>query len=268
MPVSVKGRKPYNNGKICKYFYPGEQPVGWVYGLLKRTSEQIEVSNNLRKDTCRKLYNCDNIRQLKEVQDKARATAELRYGDPNYNNREKMLQTAWDNAGGREEFYRKRQEKTAQVCLDKFGCENYAQSEEFHRKFSNSRRYKYNDELFDSSWELYLWIYALNNNISIKHLPCRFEYYYNDSIHYYFPDFEYDGNLIDIKGPQFISEDGGLKTLYNTDDPERIKAKWQCMLDHNVKLFTLEELKPIMTWVDNKYGKDYIKQYNLKEGGD
>lgn len=29
---NLSGKKKYNNGVIAKYFYPGEQPDGWVLG--------------------------------------------------------------------------------------------------------------------------------------------------------------------------------------------------------------------------------------------
>lgn len=302
IPVSVKGKKAYNNGIICKYFYPGEQPNGWIRGQLKRSPEQIAESNAKREETCLNIYGIRNVlcaggsvhKEDKKSQDKSsyitnylgevvkypdeyytmtprekiKLTKQIKYNDQNYNNREKMLETSWSNAGGREEFYKQRQEKITATCQEKWQCDNYVQSEEFRKKYANNRRYRYDNELFDSSWELYLWIYALDNGHTIIHLPKRFEYEYNNKIHYYYPDFEYNGVLIDVKGSHFISDSGELTAVYSGDDSQLIAAKWQCMIDNNVKLFTFDNLKPAIDWVNDKYGKDYIKQFSLKEGGD
>ena len=42
--VGVKGKKRYFKGDICKYFYEGEQPEGWVLGTPHSTREKISNS--------------------------------------------------------------------------------------------------------------------------------------------------------------------------------------------------------------------------------
>ena len=44
--VAMKGRKIYNNGNEQKYFFPGEEPDGWVLGKIKST---ISTPNNKGK---------------------------------------------------------------------------------------------------------------------------------------------------------------------------------------------------------------------------
>ena len=40
-----KGKRTYNNGVIAKRYYEGEQPEGFVLGMLPRTEEQKAESN-------------------------------------------------------------------------------------------------------------------------------------------------------------------------------------------------------------------------------
>lgn len=52
----------------------------------------------------------------------------------------------------------------------------------------------------DSTYELVYLIYCLDHNINIKRSDKIFEYQIDNKIHYYHPDFEIDGQLIEIKG--------------------------------------------------------------------
>jgi len=40
-------------------------------------------------------------------------------------------------------------------------------------------------------------------------------------------------------------------------------AKYQCMLDNNVKILKEEDIKPILKYITEKYGKDYLKQFKM-----
>ena len=52
----------------------------------------------------------------------------------------------------------------------------------------------FENESFDSSWELAFWIYHLDNSIKIEHEPVFFEYIdSNQKLHRYYPDFRVNG---------------------------------------------------------------------------
>lgn len=53
---------------------------------------------------------------------------------------------------------------------------------------------------FDSSWELAIWIYCKDHNISIEHNPCTFVYEYDGKQHLYLVDFRINGKLVEVKG--------------------------------------------------------------------
>jgi predicted nucleic acid-binding Zn ribbon protein len=96
----------------------------------------------------------------------------------------------------------------------------------------------------DSSWELAWVIYHLDNKIDIKRNSEGFEYEYDNKRHLYYPDFIIGEIYYEIKG--FVTQ----KTL------EKIK-----FFKKEIKLIGKNEIKPIIEYVVNKYGKDYLELY-------
>ena len=74
--------------------------------------------------------------------------------------------------------------------IKKYGCWVTATPEVVKEK---RKRYVYQEIYFDSSWELALYIYAIDHNEEIVREPLRFEYYYDNKVFYYYPDFLYNG---------------------------------------------------------------------------
>lgn len=70
------------------------------------------------------------------------------------------------------------------------------------------RLYCFDNIYFDSFPELALYLYAKENNEEIKRSPCTLKYTINGIEHDYLPDFLYNGQLVEIKGKQFLKEDG------------------------------------------------------------
>ena len=75
-----KGKRTYNNGVISKRYYDGEQPEGFVLGMLPRTDEQKAKSNAKRVKTTIEKYGVSNVAQTKDVLDKMKKTNLERYG--------------------------------------------------------------------------------------------------------------------------------------------------------------------------------------------
>ena len=95
----------------------------------------------------------------------------------------------------------------------------------------------------DSSWELAYVIYCLEHDIYIKRCKEKRTYIYQEKTYRYYPDFEVDGQIIEIKG--WESEQTKIKRETNPD-----------------VLFLFEEdLKYVFDYVHSKYGKDFIKLY-------
>lgn len=98
----------------------------------------------------------------------------------------------------------------------------------------------------DSSWELAYVIYCLEHNISIRRNTERRTYFFNGKTRGYYPDFIVNSDLVEIKG-------------YNSDEWEAKHAA-----NPDVKTLYKEEMKPIIKYAVDKYGKDYIRLYEDK----
>ena len=75
-----KGKRTYNNGVIAKRYYEGEQPEGFVLGMLPRTEEQKAKSNAKRVKTTIEKYGVSNVAQSKDVYEKMLKTNFKKYG--------------------------------------------------------------------------------------------------------------------------------------------------------------------------------------------
>nr|DAW53287.1 MAG TPA: endonuclease-like protein [Caudoviricetes sp.] len=75
-----KGKRTYNNGVVAKRYFEGEQPDGFVLGMLPRTNEQKAGSNAKRIKTTLEKYGVSNVAQSKDVYDKIVETNLKKYG--------------------------------------------------------------------------------------------------------------------------------------------------------------------------------------------
>ena len=75
-----KGKRTYNNGVVAKRYFEGEQPEGFVLGMLPRTNEQKAESNAKRIKTTLEKYGVSNVAQSKDVYDKIVETNLKKYG--------------------------------------------------------------------------------------------------------------------------------------------------------------------------------------------
>ena len=79
-PYGGKGKRTYNNGVIAKRYFEGEQPEGFVLGMLPRTDEQKAKSNAKRVKTTLEKYGVSNVAQSKDVYEKMLETNLKKYG--------------------------------------------------------------------------------------------------------------------------------------------------------------------------------------------
>lgn len=107
----------------------------------------------------------------------------------------------------------------------------------------------------DSSWELAWVIYHLEHNIEFKRNWEKFEYEYDNKIHFYIPDFILENNqYIEIKGRRKFED------LTDKEMKKIIKFKET----NNLQIVLQSDIEPYLNYVVNKYGNDFIKLY---EGG-
>ena len=97
----------------------------------------------------------------------------------------------------------------------------------------------------DSSWELAWVIYNLDHNIIFERSWDSFEYEYLGKIYKYFPDFKMDNTYVEIKG--YLTEQAMCKI--NSFVGEII-------------VIDKEKIKPYLTYVVEKYGKNFTNLYS------
>lgn len=163
-----------------------------------------------------------------------------------------------------------RQEKIIKTKLEKYGKKSITNVEksiqsklEKYGTLTINHRYLFGNIYFDSSWELYFYIYhkiILMDNI--KKGPI-FEYYLDGVKHLYECDFEIDGVYYEIKGSQYL-KDGNLYFPYKEDNEFRQRLwteKNNCMIQNKVQIISdIDEIKNI---VDNKFEKDFVEKFKI-----
>lgn len=121
--------------------------------------------------------------------------------------------------------------------------------------------YVFDNELFDSSWELAFYIYLKNKKISFSYHPDSFIDYKVDGVyHRYFPDFEVEGKLIEIKGNQFLKKDGTWQNPYDHSRDFIAEAKRKILVENKVRIMYYKDMIPYLDFVKQKYGETFIKK--------
>jgi hypothetical protein len=97
----------------------------------------------------------------------------------------------------------------------------------------------------DSSWELAYAIYCVEHGMSIIRNERKFPYRYKGKVAYWIPDFIVNGKFVEIKGYE----------------PARDRAKIRSF-KYPLTVIREQEMKPILSYVTNKYGVDYTNLYD------
>lgn len=116
--------------------------------------------------------------------------------------------------------------------------------------------YTADEYFFDSFPELCFYLYHKHLNHKITRTPKQIAYLHNDEKHYYVPDFEVDGQLYEIKGDHLFEKLLQPNTLDN--------AKYQCMLQNNVRILQSREYSEYEKWfVDCGFEKTAFLTENI-----
>lgn len=125
-----------------------------------------------------------------------------------------------------------------------------------------SKRYTYQNEYFDSSWELAFYIYCKDQKLNISREPKSFSFIFNQKFHTYIPDFEVENQLIEIKGDQYLDKKTNKwKSFFDSSQDALYEAKHQCALQNNVKILYSKDCQKYLDYIDEKYGKNYLQQF-------
>lgn len=124
------------------------------------------------------------------------------------------------------------------------------------QRLNRTPKYIYKNEKFDSSWELYYWLWCLGNNIPIERNYKYFTYMLNGKVKRYYPDFIINSNqFVELKGDHLIND-----VYHNSTWQEKAKI---CKRE-NIIVLSLEDMKPIIKFVQDKYGKTFVSQFKQK----
>lgn len=225
------------------------------YGNSKWNNREQAVKTEKQKAIDDPLYFYKKSQKVKNTKQK-------KYGNPNYINKEQIALTHAKNHNGIDHNFKDPECKARRklTWLKKYGCEHPSQNRSIRLKQQN--RYIYNGIHFDTSPEIALYIYCVDNNIDFEYQPnIYFKYSYNGIEHRYFPDFLIQGQFIEIKGSHFFKKDGTMRNPFDKSQDGLYEAKHQCMINNNVKILKENEYIKYIIYVKTKYGKHFLKQF-------
>ena len=225
-----KGRKTM----IERYGVPYSGMSSELLAKMNDTKEKrYGDPNYTNKEQCKLTWKNKSKKEIQDIVNQIKQTKSDRYGDPYYFNREKGRKTMIERYG--VPYSGMSQELFAKTCdtkLKEYGdpywtnqdkiCKTYIDRYGAYRP--QNYKYSFYGLLFDSAWELAVWIYCIDHNIPIIREPCSFKYFdmYNKSCDY-IPDFMIGGKLVEIKGSQFLKPDG---TMYFPYNKKKVDGKW------------------------------------------
>ena len=206
----------------------------------KSCKKQKTLDTNIIK------YGVSNISQLSSIKDKIKRTNLEKYGVENVYQadeiKEKIRQRNLEKYGvefsAQSDLYKLKiintnikrygvpyvyqspviKERIKSTNLERYGVPYFSQCKEFKLSLHKSMTYKkYNGLLYQSSYELAFLKFCEINNIVVSDDPPRILYEFNNSKHYYFPDFLIPSlNLVvEIKSTYWMN------TLYNKNIKKR-----------------------------------------------
>ena len=252
-----------------------------------KDTDWVEHRSEKAKETCKQNYGVENASQSDIVKEKKKETFIQHFGEDNIFKTDyfdkKRRGTNLERYG--VEFASQAEsvkEKQAKTNYERYGFKSTAQSPEVRRKLSEAisqvvsqrtaedwaeirrkscKKYIYENQTFDSSWELALWIYAEDHNELIEREPVCIEYEFEGKVHKYFPDFRYKGELLEIKGSQFFDQDGFLQNPFDHTLDPILRVKQIEMTRNDVKIWSDTEIQPILDYIEQTYTKDYLNLF-------
>ena len=228
-------------------------------------SFQLERSKEKSKETMKSHYGVEHALQHPEIAKKAvetcRQTCLEKYGTTSYSSSQQCKDDNKERYGVEHLFQAEEfKEKSRKTCLEKYGHENAMQCRDVRVK--GQQKYHYDGLHFDSAPELAFYIWLADHSLKFEYQPnISFEYECNGKKHVCMPDFEVDGQLFELKGDQFLKEDGTWQNPYDHQQDARYEAKHQCLLKNNVTILHEDDYKKYVNSVEEKYGKEYLSNF-------
>lgn len=223
---------------------------------------QLQEVKDRQAQTNTERYGTKAASQNESVKSKYRQSCELKYGTGITNSfqadsvKQKIKDTLLDKYGvDNIQKLDSTVRKTKATCLERYGVECCFN---IHNKSS----YEYDGINFDSRPELAFYIYCKDNSINIeRNISKSFTYEYNGKQHSYFPDFNIDDKLYEIKGRQFLKSSGEWQNPYDHSQDDIYEAKHQCALLNNVNI--IYDYDKYIDYVNIKYTNSYLDLFKV-----
>lgn len=125
-----------------------------------------------------------------------------------------------------------------------------------------SRKYLFMEDSFDSSWEVYFYLYHIfisKSNVIPHPMDRHIKFIHNGKEHTYCPDFLVDDEIYEIKGPQFFKDDGTMCNPFDHSLDSLFESKHQCMIKNNVKIIT--DISMYKDSVEKLLSKDFVSLF-------
>ena len=234
-----------------------------------RTLKQKEASRKKTKQTCLERYGVEWVSQSATVKNKI-AKARDGFSNEKLKSIQRKRQDTcikkygFGSACQNPLIKKKIILKMKQTCLERYGVENVQQTIDIHYK--RKSHYEYDGFSFDSLPELAFYIYHSDLGKTIIPHKKSFSYIVDNKEHKYFPDFEVDNKLFEIKGDQFLKNDGTWCCPFDHSKDYVFEAKRQCALENNVQIIYADRYQAYLDYVKQKYSKDFMPLFktNIK----
>lgn len=89
----------------------------------------------------------------------------------------------------------------------------------------------------------------------------QFIYTVDNIEHKYFPDFIIDRQYYEIKGEHMITTDNDVLLDPTHETNKILEMKMKCIKENNIKIIKSKELYNCIKYINQTYGKNYIKQF-------
>ena len=246
------------------------------YGVAYNS--QTKAWKDSLKSTCMQKYGVDHFSKLDSVKDKIRATSVQRYGGVGFasdelrqKQRNTMLEkydvchnmqspvlkqqffdTLTNKYGGIGNAVEQFAEKYKSTLIDRYGTPVAQHVQQILDKCK--KKYKYDNIWFDSIPEIQFYMNLRERGISFEYHPhIHFTYECNNVRHYYYPDFEVDGEYVELKGVHFFGKrysnevdlsdpNTHMINPYNRKYDAIAQAKYECMKQNNVKIVLVDKV--------------------------
>lgn len=191
---------------------------GWFRNKKDADWIKSDYFKKKRAETMIERYGAAYTLQSKILREKKEKTSEEKYGDKNYTNREKCVETNLKRYGIKYAGFQDKASKlkSIETCQRKYGVNYTAQVPEIRAK--QKRKYKINGICFDSMAEIYYYYWLKDNNIVFEYNKKYPKTYIgsDNKEHHYFYDFKIGDEYIEIKGDCFFNSDNKpVCTLYS-----------------------------------------------------